>query len=61
MKIADGPKYQKRGSPLRQKQRRAAQLAAQVFAELLPHVCRAVNRRRAAPKPPALPRLPCQK
>ncbi len=41
MRIVTGPKYKKTGTPLQKKQRNIAQIATLVFAELLPSVNKA--------------------
>lgn len=38
LKIEDGPKYKRTGSPLQKKQRKVAKVATLIFAELLPYV-----------------------
>ena len=52
MKIADGPRYKKTGTPLQKKQRKVAQIATLVFADLLPSVSRATRERTATGHPP---------
>jgi len=37
MKIENGPRYKRTGSPLQKKQRQVAKVATLIFAELLPY------------------------
>jgi hypothetical protein len=51
MKIGDGPRYKKTGTPLQKKQRKVAQIATLVFADLLPSVGRAMRERTTTKHP----------
>ncbi|MBI3798449.1 MAG: hypothetical protein HY268_15990 [Deltaproteobacteria bacterium] len=51
MKIGDGSKYQKTGTPLQKKQRRVAQIATVVFADLLPAATSAIRKKATTRRP----------
>jgi len=52
MKIGDGPRYKKTGTPRQKKQRKVAQIATLVFADLLPSVSRAMREGTTTKHPP---------
>jgi hypothetical protein len=51
MKIGDGSKYKKTGTPLQKKQRQVAQIATVVFADLLPTATRALREKATTRHP----------
>lgn len=51
MKIDDGPRYKKTGTPLQKKQRKVAQIATLVFADLLPSLSRTRRERTTTRHP----------
>ncbi|HXG19220.1 MAG TPA: hypothetical protein VNN62_09135 [Methylomirabilota bacterium] len=47
MKIVDGPRYKKTGSPSQKQQRRIQGITSVIFAELLPHTTKRIKRLNA--------------
>jgi hypothetical protein len=52
MKIGEGPRYKKTGSPSQKKQRRVAQIATSLFADLLPSATRVIRETAITKHPP---------
>jgi hypothetical protein len=47
MKIVDGPRYKKTGSPSQKQQRRIQGITSVIFAELLPHTTKSIQQLNA--------------
>lgn len=47
MKIVDGPRYKKTGSPLQKQRRRIQGITSVIFAELLPYTTKSMKRLNA--------------
>jgi hypothetical protein len=51
MKISDGPRYKKTGTPLQKQHKKVQRIAALIFSELLPHTTQKIKN-ETLPLPP---------